>query len=684
MANSIAAARERSEPVRSANRTASDSGAFNPPPSLRFDDPTRACVFDDFLPAAANSRIREDFRARLSKGLSQEPGSELFYRSRSRANATSERYSAYVHTIGPSLPAPYAEFAGEAFWKRMQGLFSLKLTRDLFMVLHHHPPQAPEAYVHADFEQVNFQSNAEERFVNLGGNFPYQAAPIRDAKHYQVTRSIALIYFLDDDEWQEGDGGETRFHDPRTRQVIGKVEPRNNRLLAFEITPRSMHSFAGRNRRVRNSVAMWLHSSTAEMFNRFSLLPSRADYADLKPEALEAPASHGTAAAGLERHFKDQAARLRAMRDLLRKWKVPAHVELAGICHGVTELASLPEAELAALKRILSSRAAWLVDLLSRIDLRQLWAASRAKPKDRELRDARGGEMLKLTYQDVAELMLVSAARIVERRPRTGNRDAYKTEILASREWLGPAYGSVLSDHYKLDARIGTVRSSRPIKKVVLTGASSGLGRALLNRLLESGTECWVLGRNAVLAEGARPGVHFLECDLADAVAIDRLDFAGLDALDALVNCAGVCTEIGKLAANVGAGDWERTLQVNLRAPALLMRKLSGALDASPWPLVVNISSYSGNRRFARTPGLWAYKASKAGLDALSQAAAIDHPRWTVLSLVPPPFKSRMGAPGAPDAAEAIAADFLALFERAYWRHSGGRFDRAGRRIGEA
>lgn len=153
----------------------------------------------------------------------------------------------------------------------------------------------------------------------------------------------------------------------------------------------------------------------------------------------------------------------------------------------------------------------------------------------------------------------------------------------------------------------------------LITGAGSGIGTAVAERLAERGDELWLLARNAGRAAELRerfPGAHTLVGDLAEP---GRLSWAlshqePPDRLDSLLHVAGVVElgEVGELNAKV----WQETLAANLVAPAELTRLLLPQLRAARGQ-VLFVNSGAGLRANA---GWSAYAASKHGLKALADA----------------------------------------------------------------
>ncbi len=163
----------------------------------------------------------------------------------------------------------------------------------------------------------------------------------------------------------------------------------------------------------------------------------------------------------------------------------------------------------------------------------------------------------------------------------------------------------------------------------VVTGAASGLGAAVLHDLVAHGWEVTGVDVQAdaldAVVTGARAdgGVaHALVGDLGDADAPPAL-VAGAWArrpVDALVNAAGIYPAVPFLELTPAA--WDRVQHVNVRAALLATQELARrALAAGTTAAVVNVSS--GAARRAR-PGTAHYSTSKAALEALTRASAVE------------------------------------------------------------
>jgi NADP-dependent 3-hydroxy acid dehydrogenase YdfG len=149
---------------------------------------------------------------------------------------------------------------------------------------------------------------------------------------------------------------------------------------------------------------------------------------------------------------------------------------------------------------------------------------------------------------------------------------------------------------------------------VMVTGASGGIGSAVVDALASSGQQVIALRRNAgEVADLSASGVRVVAADLAH---VDELRDAvsGIDHLDALVHCAGVSTV--ESVAGTGAAAWHETLTINVTAAAELTRLLLPQLRASMGH-VIFVNASPGMRAVPR----WAsFVASKAALRELADS----------------------------------------------------------------
>lgn len=169
--------------------------------------------------------------------------------------------------------------------------------------------------------------------------------------------------------------------------------------------------------------------------------------------------------------------------------------------------------------------------------------------------------------------------------------------------------------------------------RALVTGAASGIGRAVARRLAAQGRDVIGIDRNPVEGETFASRV----IDLADRAALAELCDAliGEDPpVDVLVNVAGIfdANEPGDFDA---AAFW-RNLEVNLYAPTVLATSLGAGMRARGWGRIVNVSSVEA---LLSQPGSLGYGASKAALASVTRTLAIESaPDGVLINAVAPGF----------------------------------------------
>ncbi|MBI5766611.1 MAG: SDR family oxidoreductase [Verrucomicrobia bacterium] len=159
---------------------------------------------------------------------------------------------------------------------------------------------------------------------------------------------------------------------------------------------------------------------------------------------------------------------------------------------------------------------------------------------------------------------------------------------------------------------------------IVLTGSSTGIGRALAERLLSRGHHVWGLARSDQSAFAAQHAgkFHGLRCDVADLAQVERAaaEVAALtDSLDALVTCAGVQGEIGR-ALGTDAAKWSATVRANLDGTFFALRAFDALLARAPRR--AKIVCFSGGGATKPRANFSAYGVAKTGVVRLVETIA--------------------------------------------------------------
>jgi NAD(P)-dependent dehydrogenase (short-subunit alcohol dehydrogenase family) len=209
----------------------------------------------------------------------------------------------------------------------------------------------------------------------------------------------------------------------------------------------------------------------------------------------------------------------------------------------------------------------------------------------------------------------------------------------------------------------------------LITGASSGIGRAAARLFAENGASVVALGRNEKELKFLRDEVQAngggaLKIQLANVLEATQIEkvvnecIETFGQIDVLVNAAGII--LNGSIENTALEDWDKMMNINLRAVFSLMQKCVPYL-AETKGNVVNVSSVAGHRAF---PNVLAYCVSKAAIDQLTRCSALElAPKGVRVNAVNPgvvvtSLHKRGGMP---------EADYLNFLEHSKTTHPIGR-----------
>ena len=196
-------------------------------------------------------------------------------------------------------------------------------------------------------------------------------------------------------------------------------------------------------------------------------------------------------------------------------------------------------------------------------------------------------------------------------------------------------------------------------KSILITGASSGIGRAIARRFAAEGARLMLADLTPEVREGGIPTLELLRAEGHD-VAFVQIDVASEDdteravrqtvetfgRLDVLVNDAAIGT--GKRLTDTSLQEWERTMAVNLTGVFLMSRAaarqmLTQEVRNEARGRIVNISSQHG---MIACPEDIAYGTSKAGVVYMTRQIAADYAGDYIICNAVAPGKIITGKPG--------------------------------------
>lgn len=170
------------------------------------------------------------------------------------------------------------------------------------------------------------------------------------------------------------------------------------------------------------------------------------------------------------------------------------------------------------------------------------------------------------------------------------------------------------------DARIADRLAGR---RILVTGAASGIGRAIAELFLRAGAQVLALDRHRPEGFAGDPARwRACEADITEPQAVERAVHLAVDTfggLDGVVNAAGIANT--DWADAVSHEDWKRVIDVNLTGTFNVCRAALPSLRAAGAGTIVNLSSGQGLQPFKQRS---AYAASKAGVIAFSKSIAME------------------------------------------------------------
>lgn len=166
-------------------------------------------------------------------------------------------------------------------------------------------------------------------------------------------------------------------------------------------------------------------------------------------------------------------------------------------------------------------------------------------------------------------------------------------------------------------------------KKALVTGATKGIGREIAIRLAKAGCDIAATGRNPDELDSLKQEIE--ECGRAcqtraadlssseETIEMAESFRSSFDPIDILINNAGI--SFPETLAGLDAAHWDATLNVNLRAPALISKIIANGMMEQKSGAIINVSSQAGVIGLAEHA---AYCASKFGLNGLTKVMAIE------------------------------------------------------------
>ena len=213
--------------------------------------------------------------------------------------------------------------------------------------------------------------------------------------------------------------------------------------------------------------------------------------------------------------------------------------------------------------------------------------------------------------------------------------------------------------------------------KVIITGASKGIGLELCHVALQEKFEVCAFARHA----SSSIGLKKLSAEFGENLQSFDLDVTSGDAASRILNAIKSWNCVDVLINNAGTLAQETTeealmhsFRVNSVAPLLLTTALMPLLKASEKPVAASITSRMGSITDNSSGGYYGYRASKTALNMLNKSIAVDNPWLTAIVIHPGWVQTDMGGSAAPVQAVDSAQGIWNVIKTARKNSSSGKF----------
>lgn len=184
---------------------------------------------------------------------------------------TNANYDALMLGINEEISSRFTPLFSKEFIQLLCNFLSIPFLPRIDAGLHSNLRNSRTGWIHTDFCSAWFDESVTNG-ISDELKFPDRKrceyftgySKETDTRPAEYIRAATLIYYLCNDNWQKGDGGETALYGGSTYTEFTNcqlVPPINNSILLFQCTPHSYHRFITNPGRVRNSIIIWLHST---------------------------------------------------------------------------------------------------------------------------------------------------------------------------------------------------------------------------------------------------------------------------------------------------------------------------------------------------------------------------------------------------------------------------------------
>lgn len=242
------------------------------------ESPVRIRIYDDFFSPQVYQALCDRMQELIKK--------DGFTRFNFKGQTSSRPYDAFFAEVAAADDPLFNSIWNLPIYYFFLKAFNFPLMPHFSASFHYHLPGSDTGEVHSDFCVESFRQKRLNTglYTNLNLCLSQPINRVEDLESEKIfigARAIGLLYYLNNDDWKPEHGGETAFFaSSESSSLIKKVEPINNRLLMFEVSPISFHAFQKNHFTPRCSFTSFLYTSPDNAEARFKQRPMPVHFED--------------------------------------------------------------------------------------------------------------------------------------------------------------------------------------------------------------------------------------------------------------------------------------------------------------------------------------------------------------------------------------------------------------------
>jgi hypothetical protein len=228
----------------------------------KFTDPYSHIVIDNLFKPEIYQKMCDKFNTYISR----------VENPHGKVGESGLSYDALIYTMKEEDCIEGYDFFKFKLWQTfVSNIFDIEFNQHMAYSLHFHKgsPEKPsqDGWSHLDLSICSAIDNLEKPIKLIGDCIYADDTYNLQPNTRKIMRSVAMLYYFNNNQEEENGGGTAIFENYNKDSLVKEIKPNNNRLFAFEISPKSYHGFVGA-KFDRSAMVSWFHSSPSYIVNK--------------------------------------------------------------------------------------------------------------------------------------------------------------------------------------------------------------------------------------------------------------------------------------------------------------------------------------------------------------------------------------------------------------------------------